>query len=69
MKIKKLKANDWFNVSSEEYKNSYKLLGECEPKIYMAEHFNKLIEFNAETDVEKIDGFQLYLLQGGRDWD
>jgi hypothetical protein len=40
-----------------------------QPKIYAAEYNNDLIEFDSNTKVSKIDGYQLYLLQGGRDWD
>jgi len=67
--INELKEGTWFNVDSQEYKNSYKLIGECEPKVYAAECNGELIEFPSSTEVTKIDGMQLYLLQGGRDWD
>ena len=67
--INELKEGTWFNVDSQEYKNSYKLIGECEPKVYAAECNGELIEFTSNIEVTKIDGMQLYLLQGGRDWD
>lgn len=69
MEIKDLKSETFFTVDAENIKNTYKLIGECEPKIYAAEYNNDLIEFDSNTKVSKIDGYQLYLLQGGRDWD
>ena len=42
--ISELTEGTWFNVDSQEYKNSYKLIGECEPKVYAAECNGELIE-------------------------
>jgi hypothetical protein len=36
MEIKDLKSETFFTVDAENIKNTYKLIGECEPKIYAA---------------------------------
>ena len=55
--------------NGEEVRNKYKFLGEVEPKVYGGFCPNDDWDFEQGTDVEKIDGFSLYLLQGGREWD
>jgi hypothetical protein len=68
--LKNLNEGDWFTIVSDGVKNIYKLISkELEPRIAGAECNDVLYEINTNTKVEKINGFQLYLLQGGRDWD
>ena len=70
MKIQELKIGDWFMLNNgEEIRNKYKFLGEVIPKVYAGVCPNDDRDFDIGTNVEKIDGFSLYLLQGGRDWD
>jgi len=40
-----------------------------QPNYYAAELNKDIIEFETDIKVKKIEGYQLYLLQGGRDWD
>jgi len=69
-KIQDLKKGDWFMLNNgEEIRNKYKFQGELMPNVYGAICHNEMIEIDRNTEVEKIDGFSLYLLQGGRDWD
>jgi hypothetical protein len=70
IKLKDLKEGDWFTKVSSEFKNNYKLIAkEVMPKFAGVECNNQLFEMETDTEVVKIDGFQLYLLQGGRTWD
>jgi len=68
--IQDLKAGDWFMLNNgQEIRNKYQFLGEVMPKVYGSFCPNDDRDFDFGTKVEKIDGFALYLLQGGRDWD
>lgn len=68
--IQDLKKGDWFMLNNgEEIRNKYGFLGEVIPKVYGGITTNDVIELDYGTKVEKIDGFALYLLQNGRDWD
>lgn len=69
MGIQELKEGDFFTVQSEKIKNTYKFVSECMPNVYAAELNEDIIEFETNIEIKKIDGYQLYLLQGGRDWD
>lgn len=71
MKLSQLNEGDFFTLDSDVIKNSYKLLSkELEPGIAGAEcSDDDFIEISTSEPVTKIDGFQLYLLQGGRIWD
>ncbi len=68
-KIKNLEPETYFSISGAKFSNTYQLIGECEPGLYAAELNNDIFEFDSNTKVVKIDGFQLYLLQGGKNWD
>jgi hypothetical protein len=68
--IQDLKKGDWFMLNNgEEIRNKYQFLGEVIPKVYGGVCPNDDRDFDFGTKVEKIDGYGLYLLQGGRDWD
>jgi len=68
--IQNLKKGDWFMLNNgEEIRNKYKFLGEVIPKVYGGVCFDYDRDFDFGTKVEKIDGYSLYLLQGGRGWD
>jgi hypothetical protein len=70
LRIQDLKKGDWFMLNNgEEIRNKYKFLGEVIPKVYGGVCHNDDQDFEYDTEIEKIDGFSLYLLQGGRDWD
>jgi hypothetical protein len=69
MTIQELKQGDFFTVQSEENTNTYKFISECMPNVYAAELNKNIIEFETGIKVKKIEGYQLYLMQGGRDWD
>ena len=70
LKLKDLKEGDWFTKVSSDVKNSYKLISkEVIPQFAGVECNDQLFEMKTDTDVVIIDGFQLYLLQGGRTWD
>ncbi|MBC8427841.1 MAG: hypothetical protein H8D94_00055 [Candidatus Pelagibacter sp.] len=67
--IQNLKKGDWFMLNNgEEIRNKYEFLGEVIPKIYGGFCPNDDRDFDYGTNVEKIGGFHLYLLQGSRDW-
>lgn len=69
-KIQDLKKGDWFMVNNgEKIRNKYKFLGEVLPRVYGGSCVDDEQDFDYGTEVEKIDGLSLYLLQGGRDWD
>lgn len=68
--IQELKNGDWFMLNNgEEIRNKYQFLGEVMPKVYSGVCPDDNREFDFGTIVEKIEGFGLYLMQGGRDWD
>lgn len=68
--IQDLKKGDWFMLNNrEKIRDKYRFLGEVMPKVYGGACPNDDRDFYFGTKVEKIDGFDLYLLQGGRDWD
>lgn len=68
IKIQNLKIGDFFRVNG--YDSIFKFLGQPLPKVYTGDDIYKNVieEFNYDTIVKKIDGFELYLLYGGRDW-
>lgn len=66
--LKDLKNNDWFKLENDP--TPYKRISEVEPQVYGCEDSKGLfLEVYEWTEVEKIDGFSLYLLNGGRVWD
>ena len=70
MKISDLKKGDWFTINlQKKVKNSYKYVGRFDNNLCECTLVNDEILFNNNTKVTLIKGFQLYLLQGGRDWD
>lgn len=69
-KIQDLEIGDWFMLDNgDEFRNKYKFVGESGFMLFRGECSDLFDDFLYDTDVEKIDGLSLYLLQGGRDWD